>query len=214
MAFPVSDVTDRIQKTLYDETGVIWNIDEILSHFNNAVSDIVTDDPTAAVFNAPFTMVAGIKQRVPDEAIRIDDVPYNLDADENPGRSITMAGIDAIRAARPNWANSPPSPVIRNVAIDPRDPRVFYTWPPALEGGKIQIVYPYVPASVTATDDDFPLPSMYTEEVYAYVCWHCFERNDKYGNAQKADRFKAMYMGGLQSDEAAGQKTVTGKPDA
>lgn len=213
MAFPVSDVTDRIQKTLYDETGVIWNIDEILSHFNNAVSDIATDDPTASVFNDAFTMVAGIKQRVPDSAVRIVDVPYNLDGDGNPGRSITGAQVDAIRAARPNWANSPPSPTIRNWALDPRDPRTFYVWPPAIAGGQVQIVYPFVPANVTATTDDFPLPNMYTEEVYAYVLWHCFERNDKYGNADKAERFKAMYMGGLQSDESTSQKTMTGKPD-
>lgn len=57
--FPVSTFIAGVQKSLRDEWGYVWDVqDELLQHLNDATSEICNRDPQAVVTNAPFPLVA------------------------------------------------------------------------------------------------------------------------------------------------------------
>lgn len=223
MPYLVSDIFTRVSKTLYDEAGVVWNNQsgadsELMQHLNAAISDIVDLDPKAKVFDGPLPLVSGIKQLLPGDAVAIIDVTHNMGSDgATPGPNITViSSLKHARRALRNWANSPPSPIIRHWVADDRDPRVYWNWPPVPAGVTVyaNTVYAQVPDDLVNLTDPFPLPDMYAEAAWAYVVSHAFMRNDKYGDPKKASMFNAAYLQTMGQASTTAQKTRVGRSDA
>jgi hypothetical protein len=211
MPHPVTYLLDRAAKTLYDETHVVFGQDELLVHLNAAVAEIVQLDPKAYMVNAPFRCAPGALQTVPGDAIALVDVLYNTDASGKPGRAIAAVGIDSLKAARPDWAQSPPSAVARHFVADPRDPKRFYLWPPQPDPpGYVQAVYQMVPPDVGLADS-FPLPDLYEEAAWLFMVWHCLMRRDQ--DPQRAQLFYAQFLQELDVDVKNIARIQAGRPD-
>ena len=80
--------------------------------------------------------------------------------------------------------------------FDPRDPKTFYVYPPALVTTQLDIVYSALPtditepadgATYTAVTGNLGVPDIFANAVLDYILYRAYSKDSEYaGNAQRA----------------------------
>jgi hypothetical protein len=91
--------------------------------------------------------------------------------------------------------------------FDPRDPKVFYVYPPLLTTASLDIVFAAYPANIIepgegASHDDvggnISLPDIYGNILNDYVLYRAYTKDSEYaGNGQRAQNHYAAFANAL-----------------
>lgn len=210
---PVTTVGTVIKnaKLVLQETsaaGTRWTNEELIGWLNESYQAITQVKPDAASVNAELTLVAGTKQAIPENGLRLIDVVRNTAAESN-GMGILVATRRSLDQTRRNWHRDTQSYNVEQYMFDDLDPTHFYVYPPARTGTKVEIIYSSVPqphdkaGGLPAIEDDpIHLPDAYGAVITDYILYRAYSKDAGHAaNLQRA----TMHMNAVNN--ALGVKT-------
>jgi hypothetical protein len=205
MPIAAQSIIRRVVETLQDNTSVRWPVSELVRYLNDGQREIVMYRPDAMVTNASVSLVAGSKQALPANGTKLIEVVRNSTGGQ---RSVRMVNREILDAQSPNWHNIAGSTEVLHFMYDPRDPKVFYVYPPAAaDGASLDIVYAALPtditepaagATFTAVTGNISVPDIYGNVLQDYILYRAYTKDSEYaGNAQRAQAHYAGFANAL-----------------
>lgn len=209
MTIQAQSIIRRAVETLQDTTSVRWPVNELVRYLNDAQREVVLYRPDSMVTNATVTCSAGSRQKLPDNGSKLIEVIRNA-ASGSTKKSVRMINREILDAQTPGWHNIVGTVDILHFMYDPRDPRVFYVYPPATASAQLDIVYAAYPTDITEPSDgalytavsgNISLPDIYGNAVLDYILYRAYTKDSEYaGNAQRAQAHYAAFNNALGNE--------------
>lgn len=210
MPISAQSIIRRVVETMQDNTSVRWPVAELVRYLNDGQREVVLYRPDSMVTNATVALVAGAKQAIPTNGSKLIDVIRNTAGTK---RSVRMTVRNILDTQSPNWYNLTGLTEILHYMYDPRDPKVFYVYPPAAaSGASVEIVYSAYPADITEPADgavysavtgNISLPDIYGNVLADYILYRAYTKDSEYaGNAQRAQAHYGAFQAALTTEMA------------
>ena len=205
MPITAQSVIRRCVETLQDNTSIRWPVGELVRYLNDAQREVILYRPDAAVTNAPVTLVAGSRQSLPSGGTKLVEVVRNSTGTK---RAVRMVNREILDAQLPGWHAQTGVTEVLHYMYDPREPRIFYVYPPAAaSGASVEVTYASVPADIaepadgalyTAVSGNIGVPDIYGNVVQDYVLYRAYTKDSEYaGNAARAQAHYAAFANAL-----------------
>lgn len=205
MAITAQSVIRRVVETLQDNTSVRWPVNELVRYLNDGQREIVLYRPDAMVTNAAVALTAGSKQALPANGAKLIEVVRNTSGTK---RSVRLVNREILDAQSPGWHNITGATEILHFMYDPRDPKVFYVYPPAAaSGASLDVVYAALPTDVTEPADgslytavtgNISVPDIYGNVIQNYILYRAYSKDSEYaGNAARAQAHYGAFADAL-----------------
>jgi hypothetical protein len=206
MPITAQSIIRRCIETLQDNTSVRWPVNELVRYLNDGQREVVLHRPDAMVTSATVTCVPGTKQTLPANGAKLIEVVRNARA-AGTKRAVRMVNREILDAQTPGWHAIAGADDVLHFMYDPRDPRVFYVYPPATAATQLDIVYAAYPADIaepadgalfTAVTGNISLPDIYGNALQDYILYRAYSKDSEYaGNAQRAQAHYAAFANAL-----------------
>ncbi len=208
MALPAQSIIRRAVETLQDTTSIRWPINELVRYLNDGQREVVLYRPDSMVTNATVALSAGAKQNLPANGSKLIDVIRNS---ASPKRSVRLTDRHILDSQTPNWYNLTGATEVLHYMYDPRDPKVFYVYPPAAaSGASVEVVYSAYPTDITEPADgalyttvtgNISLPDIYANLLTDYVLYRAYTKDADYaGNAARAQAHYGAFQTALSTE--------------
>lgn len=180
MTVSAASIIKDAMRRMNDVAGERTSVSEFVSYLNQAQADIRNVRPDLTSVIAPFALEVGARQRIPINAASLIDIPSNLGGTL---ASIQKTELSLLDAYEPSWRSMTPSDEIKHFAFDPRNPRVFWVYPPAVASTLVELeasAYPTEIADpgVTSDPDDVTGNMSFADEwrtaVLFMVLYHAY----------------------------------------
>lgn len=202
-----------LRKTqLNDPDGTTWTNDTLLTALNSAIGMMVLVRPDAAYKVAVVELIAGTRQNLPPDGLRLLKVPRNIKSNGQVGRAIQiveMSDMDLI----PDWHQAVGIAVMHYM-FDTRTPKHYYVYPAVPAGTKIEIEYSLNLPEITEAELDEPLPldAVYDQPLQELMMYKLFSGDSGEGSTGNAHLDTAFTILQVKagSENAVAPKTRTG----
>lgn len=194
-------------------SNVRWTVEEMLKWISDGQREIVLLRPNSNNKVAEIPLVAGPRQRLPDDGWLLLTANANTDGSGNYGRAVTLTTFDAMNRQLPNWRADDKSPIAYNYMFDLTDQKAFLVWPPNDGTGHIEVNYSAQPPEMTDMAQLISIDDIFAPVLTDYVCMRCSMKDAEFtpdGPAYAA-HFQQLFMGALGGKDA-GEKEQN--PDA
>jgi hypothetical protein len=210
MTIAAQSIIRRVVETMQDNTSVRWPVAELVRYLNDGQREVVLYRPDSMVTNATVALAGGAKQALPSNGSKLIDVIRNTSGTK---RSVRMTVRNILDTQSPNWYNLTGVTEVLHYMYDPRDPKVFYVYPPAASSGaSVEIVYSAYPTDITepadgavysAVSGNISLPDIYGNVLADYILYRAYTKDSEYaGNAQRAQAHYAAFQAALTTEMA------------
>jgi hypothetical protein len=203
MPITAQSIIRRVVETLQDTTSIRWPVAELVRYLNDGQREVVLYRPDSMVTNSTVTCVAGSKQTLPANGAKLIEVVRN----SGTKRAVRLTNREILDAQMPGWHALAGQNEVLHYMYDPRDPRVFYVYPPATTSAQLDIVYAAYPTDVvepadgatyTAVTGNISLPDIYGNVLQDYILARCYMKDSEYaGNAQRAQAHYTLFANAL-----------------
>lgn len=191
-----SEIIDRARIVLNDADGIRWLDAEFFKWINDGQRVIALVRPDSCVANTTLTLVAGSKQTLPADGLRLLDVVRNIAVDGSGARAVRHVDRDVLDTQNPSWHTDTGAQLVKNYSYDNRDPKNFYVYPPALVTSRLELIYSKNPTDVTALGSAIAVADIYADPLLNYVLYRAYSKD-----AEFAQNFQlsAGYLGAFNS---------------
>jgi hypothetical protein len=206
MPISAQSIIRRCVETLQDTTSIRWPVSELVRYLNDGQREVVMYRPDSMVTNATVTCVAGSKQALPANGSKLIEVVRNARVAGNR-KAVRMVNREILDAQTPGWHALTGQDDVMHFMYDPRDPRVFYVYPPATTNAQLDIVYSAYPTDIvepadgslyTAVTGDISLPDIYGNVLQDYILYRSYTKDADYaGNGARAQAHYAAFANAL-----------------
>lgn len=146
MAVTAQSIIKQAQELLQDTAGTRWPASDLVAHLNDGQRALVEIRPEMFAATVAVTLVAGPRQTLPSTAAKLLEIPRNTN-----GAAIRPVERVQLDAVEPNWYTKTGVTAVKHTTHDPREPHVFYVYPPAAaSGASVDAVCATWPADVAA----------------------------------------------------------------
>jgi hypothetical protein len=198
-----TQIASRARRVLQDQSsgGTRWLDAELLDWINDAQREIVLLKPEASSKIIDHTCVAGTKQTIPSDGIRLLTVIRNTS-----GKSIRRVDRNVLDSENPNWHQTTANNVAEHFVFDEDMPTTFFLYPPRTgTPGQVEITYSAAPTDLAALGDVIYLNDIYANPLLDFLLYRAYLKDTDYaGNAQRAathyQAFQASIGGKRMSD--------------
>lgn len=207
MTTTVESIVFAIQDALGDLRGIRWPASTIVGFLKDGQQTIGSMRPDALTTEQEFTLVAGVKQTVPDTVQTLQDILRNA---EGKKRAITQVQRNDLDAVDPEWASGVQRSAVEHFMVDARAPRVYEVYPPIKVGTKVIARATNYPAALSATTGNglaydtaagnIGVADEFKPALIEYGLHRCWARSDEYGNPEKAAQHLAAFQSALGLD--------------
>lgn len=207
MAIAAQSIIRRCVETLQDPTSIRWPVAELVRYLNDGQREVVLYRPDSMVTNATLSCAAGSKQTLPANGAKLIDVIRNASGSR---RAVRMTNREILDAQLPGWHSLPGASELLHFMYDPRDPKVFYVYPPAATTASLDIVYSAYPTDIaepadgalyTAVTGNISLPDIYSNVLQDYVLYRAYSKDSEYaGNAARAQAHYQLFAAALGNE--------------
>lgn len=205
MPISAQSVIRRCVETLQDNTSIRWPVSELVRYLNDAQREVILYRPDAAVTNASVPLVTGSRQNLPVGGTKLVEVVRNSAGTK---RAVRMVNREILDAQLPGWHAQTGVTEILHYMYDPREPRVFYVYPPAAAtGAAVDLSYASMPADIaepsegalyTSVTGNLGVPDIYANALQDYILYRAYTKDSEYaGNAQRAVNHYTAFMNAL-----------------
>lgn len=201
---PVSSIVTKAGNLLLDDSHVRWGVPELIRWINEGMGAILAVRPEAFANVDTHTLVAGTYQSLPNGSAILLDVVRNIASNDAAGRAIRRTDRHALDDADPNWHAGTPSAEVRHYTFDPRTPKVYYVYPPAVAGTRVEVAHAVLPSEVTAVTDTVPIGLEYIGPLVNYVCARCNMKDFEFANGAQAGAYMQAFQLSLGVSPGAG----------
>jgi hypothetical protein len=178
---------------------------ELVRYLNDGQREIIVHRPDAMVTNASVSLASGTKQSLPANGAKLIDVVRNSAGNK---RAIRLCALEILDAQSPGWHNLSGVTEIVHFMFDPRDPKVFYVYPPAaVSGAAVDLVYSALPTDIAepaagtdfaAVSGNISVPDIYSNALQDYVLYRAYTKDSQYaGNEARAQARYAAFANAL-----------------
>lgn len=208
----VREPLEQVSSILFDKTNRHYKSDELYGWFNRGQAFIVNVKPEANAREQSHKLVNGTRQKIPDDALELINVPRNLGIyGSQPGPAITKVDQGYFSQAVPGWHTHEPSEVIEHFMFDHRDKRAFHVYP-AARSTYVELVCSFRPPTIAGLDDPISIGDEYINPLIDYVLARAFSKTSKRYAPQKAQYHQGLYMSALglkqQAERYANPRTA------
>lgn len=209
-----NEILNRCNKLLNDNGFIRWTKAELLDYLNDAQRAIVLRRPDAyTTDDDTFACVAGTKQTLPADALRLIDIPRN-----GTGRAIKGPYVRGVLDDNyPTWYAGNTATEAELFIYDERNPKTFYLYPGVVNATVLTVVYSTAPAAITMVQNDadqvISLDDIFVNALIEWVLYRCYMKDAEYASNSNNSQmhlsaFKAQLGEKSQADGAmAGQQT-------
>lgn len=201
MATTAQIVIDRAAILLHDTSYVRWPVAEMINFLNDGQRDAVLIKPDVFTKTIVFPLAGGVRQPI----VSLTDIHLLLNITRNiaadgvtPGRVIRVTTASLLDDVDLDWHSSTPGSTIVHYTYDPATPFVFQTYPPAVAGTNVEMVYSAIPPLITLGADFISVPDSLSNAMVHYLCYRAMSKDIEYGdNATKAAAHYQMFKEAL-----------------
>lgn len=202
-----SEIMNRAQRLVQDETSVRWPLVELCIWLNDAQREIVLQKPSALSANRVLNLQLGTWQKLPDDALSLLRIVRNITSVNVEtgarvgGRAIRIVARDILDSQQVDWHSGDSihfSAVVKHYVYDEEDTQNFYVYPGNNGTGKVEAVLSVEPSPIAIAledeaealdsyDIELALPAIYANALTDYVCYRVYSKDAQYtGNMQRA----------------------------
>lgn len=198
MTIAAQSIVRRAFDIIQDVTAVRWPTNELVRYLNDAQREVAMYRPDSMSTNTTMTCVAGTKQSISGltpSGVKLINVVKNSAA-AGTKRAVRIVEREILDAQNPTWHAMTGTVDALHYMFDPRDPKTFYVYPPALVTTQLDVVYSALPTDVTEPADgatyssvtgNLSVPDIFANAVLDYVLYRAYSKDSEYaGNAQRA----------------------------
>lgn len=218
MAFTAQNVLQRVVITLLDPNAIRWPTAELVRYLNDGQRDIALVRPDATSTTATMTLTAGARQTLPSTGAKLLEVIRNTGGNK---RAIRLVNRIILDAQVPNWYNQTGVTEIKHYTYDPREPRIFYVYPPAAAtNASAELIYSAYPTDITepnstalytAVTGNVSVADIYVNALVNYILYRAYSKDsENTQNAALAASFYQLYQS-LLGTELSGTTGVAPK---
>lgn len=170
----VADAT----RILKDAGNLRWSEDELIGWLNAGQRAVVSRRPDANVVYIDFTCVAGTRQSLPAEGLRLVDVPCNT-----IGRGIRKIERTVLDNQNPAWHQADETESVEHYIYDDRVPKIFWLYPPPIAGHMVDIAHSAVPNQIVVTqgNETITIDDTFQNALLDYVLFRAFQKDAEFG---------------------------------
>ncbi|WP_144982910.1 phage adaptor protein [Halomonas sp. C22] len=200
--------------------GTRWTNEELIGWLNESYQAIVQIKPDASSINAPVSLVAGTRQQIPDDGLRLIDVVRNT-ATLSDKLGILVTSRRALDTTRRSWHADEPSVNIEQYVFDDQDPTRFYVYPPAADGAEVELIYSSTPTPHDVSqgldglkDETIRLNDSYAPVITDYILYRAYSKDAEHAaNLNRAQMHMQAYMGALGQKVEVARAISPNAPD-
>ena len=204
MPITAQSVIQRCVETLQDPTSIRWPVAELVRYLNDGQREVVLHRPDAMRKSAAVALVAGTRQTIPSDGLKLIDIVRNTGGTKRAVRQVNREILDA---QTPGWHGLAVATEILHFMFDARDPTAFYVYPPAGASSSVEILYAASPADVIepasgalygAVTGNISVPDIYGNALQDYVLFRAYAKDSEYaGNAARAQNHYTVFANSL-----------------
>jgi len=225
MTIAASSIIRRATDLLQDQTSVRWPANELVRWLNDAQRAIVKVRPDSMNTTATMTLSAGTRQDLDSAAgnaagnaaltptpAKLIEITRNMAATSTK-KAVRLVPRQILDAQTPGWHALTGVVDILHYMYDPRDPKTFYVYPPALATAQLEVMYAAYPTDIAEPADgalysavvgNLTLPDIYADDLLNLVMARAYMKDSEYaGNAERAAGYMAMAAKSLGDEIAA-----------
>jgi hypothetical protein len=214
MATPAKSIIRRATDLLQDKASIHWFANELVRYLNDGQREVLIHRPDALNTTSTITLVAGTRQdmstmNLTPPPAKLIDITRNMAATSVKG-AVRQCERGILDRQVPGWHAIVGTVDIKHFMFDPRDPRVFYVYPPALGTAQLEVVYAGYPVDVVEPADgdtwnnvagNIGLPDIYGNALLDYVLYRAYSQNTKNGgDPARASAHFSAFMNALPSE--------------
>lgn len=212
-----SVILQNVNFVLDDPNNTKFSLPQKIAVINSALQALISYRPDAASYTAMMLLVAGTRQTLPSDGVRLLKVIRNRGVSglSDAGRAIRKADMLVQDALLPDWHLTNGQTVIDEYFYDPLQPKEFYVYPPAPVSPQIGIDISYVRVlpTITATTDTFPVDDYFAPAIQEWMLYSIWgsddEQSPNYGAAQgHLQTFFSLLQVKANSDIASSPRAV------
>lgn len=204
MTIAAQTIIQRVVGILQDGTSIRWPVNELVRYLNDGQREVVLNRPDCRPVNATRALTAGTRQTLPVDGAKLISVIRNS---AGTRRAVRMTNREILDAQSPGWHGLSGASEVLHFMYDPRDPTVFYVYPPAASGASLEIVYSSYPTNITepgegttftAVSGDLSVPDIFANAIQDYILYRVYTKDSEYaGNASRAQAHYAAFAAAL-----------------
>ena len=186
-----SVILQNVNFVLDDPNDVKYSLTQKIAAINSALQALISYRPDAASYTAMMLLVAGTRQTLPSDGVRLLKVIRNRGASglSSAGRAIRKADMLVQDALIPDWHETTGQTTIDEYFYDSITPKDFYVYPPAPVSPVIGVDISYVRVlpTITAGTDTLPVDDYFApaiQEWMLYSLWCGDDQNPNYAVAR------------------------------
>lgn len=208
MALTAQSIVRRATDIIQDKTSVRWPADELVRWLNDAQREVALFRPDAFSTYGPIALVAGSRQSLPANSVKLIDIPNNTAGTKEAIRQVPRQSLDD---QTPGWHGLTGVTTIKHFMYDPRDPRAFYVYPPAAaSGASVNAIYAVYPSDIaepapgldyTAVTGNINVADIFGNAVLDFILYKAYSKDSEYaGNAARAQGHYAAFMASVGAE--------------
>lgn len=205
MSITAQSIIQRCVDALQDPTSIRWPVAELVRYLNDGQREVVLHRPDAMRKSAAVALVAGTRQTIPSDGLKLIDIVRNTGGTKRAVRQVNREILDA---QTPGWHGLAAVTEILHFMFDARDPTAFYVYPPAAtSGASVDVLYAATPTDVTEPADgalytgvtgNISIPDIYGNAIQEYVLFRAYTKDSEYaGNSARAQNHYTLFANSL-----------------
>lgn len=225
MTISAQSIVHRATDLLQDQTSVRWPANELVRWLNDAQRAIVKIRPDSMNTTATMTLSAGTRQSLSSATAnaagnaaltpapsKLIEITRNM-ASASTKRAVRLVPRQILDAQTPGWHALTGVIDILHYMFDPRDPKTFYVYPPALVTSQLEVMYAAYPTDIvepadgalyTAVSGNVSLPDIYADDLLNLVMARAYMKElEGAGNSERAAGYMALVKASLGEEIAA-----------
>lgn len=190
MTITAQSVIQEVQTTLVDLAGTRWSATELVRHLNDMQRAIHAVRPDSTASSTTLTLLAGVNQTLPSTAACLIEIT-NLSA--SPKSAVRQATREMLDSVEPDWRGASQTATIKHYIYDPRHPRRFEVYPPAVASTQLEAIVSAYPIDVSApsapglayttVSGNIGLADEFKNALYHLVCWRAYMKAAEFANS-------------------------------
>lgn len=197
MPITAQNIADKAELLLQDQTNIRWTEAELLGWINSGQREIMIYKPNANPVTGTVTTVAGTKQELPTGGLQVLDVTRTVG-----GNAVTNIDRNILDVTLPDW-HTQTAAAAKHYVFDPRNPKIFYLYPPSAGSVEIEVCYSSVPADVASMAGNI-FNDLYETVLLDYVLYRAYSKDAEHtANQARATQHYQAFIAALQGKTGA-----------
>lgn len=207
MTVLASLIIRQVAELLQDPTSIRWPVPDLVRWLNAGQREILMNRPDLFNKTATVACVAGTKQALPADGLKLIDIQRN---DATSKRAVRMCNREILDSQMPGWHSLAGAAEIVHFMYDPREPRAFWVYPPATTAAALMVNYSATPTDIAIPADggdysgvtgNVSVPDENTNALTDFIMYRAYMKDSEFaGDQTRANTYYTLFANALGID--------------